>query len=96
MLAMRVVGWASGQRGTLWGLPFLTPAAEFVLFVILVPSSQGVMYAFTDWVGLTPVWKCIGFAELRAAPQPPTRVFSAGPHRGSDHRNCSGPSTSPV
>lgn len=54
----------NGRLSSWWGLPFLVPAAAFVLFVILVPSVQGVVYAFTNWDGLTPVWKFVGFANF--------------------------------
>lgn len=46
---------------------FLLPAAIPYLFVVLVPSVQGSVFAFTDWDGLNPDWTFIGldnFVEI--------------------------------
>jgi raffinose/stachyose/melibiose transport system permease protein len=49
------------RNGTGWGLPFLVPASILLTFVVLIPSLQGMVYAFTDWNGLSPRLHFIGF-----------------------------------
>jgi raffinose/stachyose/melibiose transport system permease protein len=57
-----------GRRGSsIWGLPFVVPAAIFLTFIVLVPSLQGIVYAFSDWNGLSPRFRIIGldnFSQL--------------------------------
>ncbi|WP_426225762.1 carbohydrate ABC transporter permease [Pseudarthrobacter sp. DSP2-3-2b1] len=40
---------------------FILPALAFYTFAVLVPSARGLAYSFTDWNGLRPVLKFIGF-----------------------------------
>jgi raffinose/stachyose/melibiose transport system permease protein len=55
---------SSGRRR---GAPawFLLPALAFYAFVVLVPTVQGVAYAFTDWDGLSPVKHFAGLGNFR-------------------------------
>jgi raffinose/stachyose/melibiose transport system permease protein len=47
---------------------FLLPALAFYAFVVLVPTVQGVAYAFTDWDGLGSVRHFIGLGNFRRIP----------------------------
>jgi raffinose/stachyose/melibiose transport system permease protein len=40
---------------------FIVPAAVFYVFVVVVPSLQGIGYSFTNWDGLNPNWKFVWF-----------------------------------
>jgi raffinose/stachyose/melibiose transport system permease protein len=44
---------------------FVVPALVLYTFVVLVPSAQGAMLAFTDWDGLSPVKHFVGLANFR-------------------------------
>ncbi len=44
---------------------FLLPALVLYGFVVLVPSAQGIAFAFTDWDGLNPVKHFVGLANFR-------------------------------
>jgi raffinose/stachyose/melibiose transport system permease protein len=46
------------RGGALWW--FLVPALIPYLFVVIVPSIQGVTFSFTDWNGLNPDFSWIG------------------------------------
>ena len=46
------------RSGRLW--LFILPAAIPYLFVVIVPSLQGVGFSFTNFDGLNPVWKIVG------------------------------------
>lgn len=39
---------------------FLLPAAIPYIFIVLIPSVQGVVFSFTDWNGLFPDWNWVG------------------------------------
>ncbi len=39
---------------------FILPAVVFYLFVVAIPSMQGVFFSFTDWNGLTADWSFVG------------------------------------
>jgi raffinose/stachyose/melibiose transport system permease protein len=43
-------------------LLFVIPAAVFYVFVVVVPSLQGLGYSFTNWDGLNP-WKVTGITN---------------------------------
>ena len=58
-----------------WGL-FILPALIFYLFVVVVPSFRGIAFAFTDWSGLKPSSKWIGFDQFR-------RIFEDGDSLGA-------------
>ena len=54
------------SRG-LWAIPFMIPAAGFVIAIIIVPSVRGTVYSFSDWDGLSAGWNFVGldnFARL--------------------------------
>lgn len=42
-------------------LLFAVPAIAFYAFVLLVPTAQGSVFAFTDWNGLSPDWNFVAF-----------------------------------
>ncbi|MBB4934857.1 raffinose/stachyose/melibiose transport system permease protein [Lipingzhangella halophila] len=44
---------------------FLVPALLLYSFVLLVPSGQGAVLAFTDWDGLSRGWSFVGLANFR-------------------------------
>lgn len=44
---------------------FLTPAAVFYTFSVVVPSVQGSFYSFTNWDGISAAKKWVGFREYR-------------------------------
>jgi raffinose/stachyose/melibiose transport system permease protein len=43
---------------------FLLPALGFYAFAVLIPSTQGAAYAFTDWDGLSPTKAFVGFDQF--------------------------------
>ena len=45
-------------RVPLW---FVVPALAVYAFVTLVPSTRGMLYAFSDWNGFSPTFNLIGF-----------------------------------
>jgi len=47
---------------------FILPAALFYVFVVLIPSFQGVFFSFTDWNGLSSDWTFVAFDNF-------TRLF---------------------
>lgn len=46
-----------GIRAPRW---FLLPALALYLFIVVVPSLRGGLFAFTDWNGLRPDWSFVG------------------------------------
>ncbi|MBB4140262.1 carbohydrate ABC transporter permease [Microbacterium invictum] len=57
-------GSANAQRrgrrfNTIW--LFALPALIPYLFVVIIPSVQGITFSFTDWNGLNPDWSWVGF-----------------------------------
>jgi raffinose/stachyose/melibiose transport system permease protein len=46
---------------------FVLPALFFYLFVVIVPSIRGSVYAFTDWDGLAQDFKFVGFSNFIGA-----------------------------
>ena len=50
------------RRSSLW--LFVLPAAVPYIFVVLIPSFQGVGFAFTDWDGLNPNWSFTGLVNF--------------------------------
>lgn len=42
----------SHRTRSAWGVPFLGPAIVMVIFVVVVPSIQGILYSFTNWSGI--------------------------------------------
>lgn len=46
---------------------FVLPALFFYLFVVVVPSLRGSVYAFTDWDGLAQDFKFVGFSNFIGA-----------------------------
>jgi len=47
---------------------FIIPAALPYVFSVVVPSAQGIFFAFTNWDGLNPAWKFVGIQNF-------TRIF---------------------
>ncbi|GAA1532243.1 sugar ABC transporter permease [Dactylosporangium maewongense] len=60
--------YAGTPRGRRTGPPwwFGLPAMLLFAFVVLLPSSRGVYYAFTDWDGLSPDWSFVGLDNFTA------------------------------
>ncbi|GAA3981081.1 sugar ABC transporter permease [Actinomadura viridis] len=50
------------RRAPVW---FLVPALGLYAFVVLLPSAQGAMFAFTDWDGLSPTRDFAGLGNFR-------------------------------
>lgn len=50
---------------------FVLPAAAVFLFVVIVPSAQGIVYSFTDWDGFTENFEFVGFDNF-------VRIFTDG------------------
>lgn len=48
------------------GWLFLVPAAAFYLFVVIAPSAQGTLYAFTNWDGLSQNFSFVGWSNFVA------------------------------
>ena len=48
-----------------WAISFLLPALIFYIFVVIVPSFQGVKFAFTDWSGFTQGYNWAGLTQFR-------------------------------
>ena len=48
-----------------WAISFLLPALIFYVFVVIVPSFQGVKFAFTDWSGFTQGYNWAGLTQFR-------------------------------
>jgi raffinose/stachyose/melibiose transport system permease protein len=57
---------------------FLLPAAAIFIFIVLWPSIQGAGFAFTDWNGLNPVKKFIGWDNFIKLAQDPKAAASFG------------------
>lgn len=54
------------RRGNhLWALLFLLPAVFFLAVIVLVPSVQGSVYAFTNWDGLSQHFHFVGLTNFR-------------------------------
>ena len=66
----------SGSRRGAW--LFLLPAAAIYLFIVLWPSIRGAGLAFTDWNGLDPEKKFIGFGNFVQLFNDPKAVSSLG------------------
>ncbi|MFD0855184.1 carbohydrate ABC transporter permease, partial [Actinomadura adrarensis] len=50
------------RRAPAW---FLVPALVLYGFVVVVPSAQGTVFAFTDWDGLNPTRNFVGLENFR-------------------------------
>jgi raffinose/stachyose/melibiose transport system permease protein len=63
-----------GRRRT--GPPwwFVAPALALFAFVVLLPSTRGVYYAFTDWDGLAPDWSFVGLDNFATMLDDPNAV----------------------
>lgn len=48
-----------------WAVGFLVPAFAFYLFVVVAPSMRGVVFAFTDWSGLSPDREFVGLSQFK-------------------------------
>jgi raffinose/stachyose/melibiose transport system permease protein len=55
-------GWARHASPPWW---FVLPAMVLYGFVVLVPSGRGLVFAFTNWNGLSPRWAFTGLANFR-------------------------------
>jgi raffinose/stachyose/melibiose transport system permease protein len=53
-------------------LIFAVPALAFYLFAVLVPTTQGATYAFTDWNGLSKTFSFVGIDNIVKVLQDPT------------------------
>lgn len=53
-----------GYAHTVWW--FVLPAAALYIFAVLVPSVQGGAFAFTNWDGVSPDTKWVGFKQFQA------------------------------
>lgn len=53
-------------------LIFAVPALAFYLFAVLVPTTQGATYAFTDWNGLSKSFSFVGIDNLVKVLSDPT------------------------
>ncbi|CAN5443725.1 sugar ABC transporter permease [soil metagenome] len=53
-------------------LLYAIPALVFYLFVVLVPTTQGATYAFTDWNGLSPNFSFVGLDNVISVLKDPT------------------------
>lgn len=65
-----------GMSATLptWTLLFALPGLILYGFVVVWPTLQGAVYAFTDWDGLSTDISFVGFANLEAVFQDPASV----------------------
>lgn len=54
----------AGLRSSRMLVLFVVPALAFYLFSVLVPSIQGMGYAFTDWTGLSRDISFVGFDQF--------------------------------
>ncbi|KRA25286.1 sugar ABC transporter permease [Microbacterium sp. Root61] len=52
-------------------LLYALPALVVYAFVVIVPTLQGSIYAFTDWDGLNPDYEFVGFQNIVAVLQDP-------------------------
>lgn len=59
------------QRVPLW---FGVPAAAVFLFIIIIPSVQGVALSFTDWNGITDDFGFVGFENFIRIFQDPRAI----------------------
>lgn len=59
-VATRRRAWR-GIRIPFW---FVVPALAVYLFVVLVPSGQGVLYAFSDWNGISATFNFVGLRNF--------------------------------
>ena len=62
------------RRGGHWKWLFLLPAAVPYLFIVVVPSMQGVVVSLTDWDGLNPELRFVGVENFLRIFQDPTNV----------------------
>lgn len=53
---------------------FAIPALVFYIFVVLVPTTQGATYAFTDWNGLSKTFNFVGFENIVKVLADPTSL----------------------
>ena len=56
-----------GLRSTTRLLAFVAPALVFYLAFVLVPAAGGIWYSFTNWNGLNPSERFVGFANYAEA-----------------------------
>ncbi|MDF1478601.1 sugar ABC transporter permease [Leifsonia sp. H3M29-4] len=56
----RGLGSSMSRRTLLYAIP----ALAFYLFAVLVPTTQGATYAFTDWNGLSKSFSFVGFENI--------------------------------
>lgn len=59
----------TGARVPIW---FALPAVAVYLFVVIVPSVRGGVFAFTDWNGISPTFSFVGwdnFSQIWADPR---------------------------
>jgi len=52
-------------------LLYALPALAVYVFIVVVPTVQGSVYAFTDWNGLSQDWSFVGFENIIAVFQDP-------------------------
>jgi len=57
---------------------FILPAAVFYVFVVLIPSFQGVFFSFTDWNGLANDWTFVGLDNFVRLFEDPVSVKAIG------------------
>ncbi len=58
-------------------LAFVLPALLFYMVFVLAPAFGGVWYSLTDWNGLNPTYKLIGFSNyIEAVTQDPIYISS--------------------
>lgn len=67
---------ASGNMRGTW--PFLIPALIAYGFVVLWPSLQGSVFAFTDWNGLSFSYEFVGFENFVQLTQDPKAMGAVG------------------
>ena len=67
------VGRRRGRRSTLSRtlLLYALPALAVYVFIVVVPTVQGSVYAFTDWNGLSQDWSFVGLENVAAVLQDP-------------------------
>lgn len=60
------------------GWLFLLPAAAFYVFVVIVPSARGALYAFTNWDGLSQTFSFVGLSNFVTAFNDPLARMATG------------------
>jgi raffinose/stachyose/melibiose transport system permease protein len=61
-----------------WALLFLLPALFFLIMIVLLPSVQGSLYAFTNWDGLAQHFNFIGLTNFRELSTDPLGLAALG------------------